>query len=190
MILVIDNYDSFVYNLARYVEELGHDVKVIRNDQTDAEEIKKLNPSHIILSPGPCSPKEAGICNDIIRKFGESKPILGVCLGHQCIGETFGGIVKRAKEPMHGKKRPLKHNGKGVFKDLPNPITVTRYHSLIVDKEDLPEDLEVTAESDMGEIMAVAHKTLPVVGVQFHPEAVLTDGGHKMLENFLEGQYR
>lgn len=185
MILMIDNYDSFVFNLVRYFEELDQKVLVKRNDKVTIDEIALLNPSHIVISPGPCSPLEAGISNDVIRHFGPTIPILGVCLGHQCIGHVTGGVIKRAIAPVHGKVRPIRHTGKGLFQGLANPMTVTRYHSLIIEDETVPECLTVTARSMEGEIMAVSHKHWPLHGVQFHPEAVLTEGGHQMLLNFL-----
>ncbi|MCX7338419.1 MAG: aminodeoxychorismate/anthranilate synthase component II [Alphaproteobacteria bacterium] len=187
MILLIDNYDSFVYNLARYVVELGWTTAVHRNDQITLDQIADLNPTSIIISPGPCSPNEAGISNDVIRHFGHKIPILGVCLGHQCIGHVFGGIVTKARKPMHGKSSPISHNGAGIFRGLPNPLLVGRYHSLIVSTDALPDDLVVTATSQEGEVMALAHKTHPIIGVQFHPEAVLTQHGHDLLRNFLDG---
>ncbi|HQZ72384.1 MAG TPA: aminodeoxychorismate/anthranilate synthase component II [Anaerolineae bacterium] len=190
MILLIDNYDSFVWNLARTVSELGHPRLVRRNDALSLADIAALAPSHIILSPGPCTPAEAGICNDVIRRFGPTLPILGVCLGHQCIGATYGGQVVRAGRPMHGKTSDIRHDGRGVFEGLPQPLTVTRYHSLVVARESLPDCLEVTAWSPDGEIMALRHRQHPVVGVQFHPEAVLTVGGHQLLANFLAGRLR
>ena len=185
MLLLIDNYDSFVYNLARYVSELGWEREVVRNDAITLAEIKTLAPSHIIISPGPCTPTEAGISNAVIRRFGKDIPILGVCLGHQCIGEVYGGRVVRAGRPMHGKTSQIEHDGRGVFRDLPAPLRVTRYHSLVVERETFPADLAITATSPDGEIMALRHKTYPVVGVQFHPEAVLTENGHQLLRNFL-----
>lgn len=185
MILLIDNYDSFVWNLARYVSELGYPRIVVRNDATSLDQIAALAPSHIIVSPGPCSPAEAGISNAVIAAFGGSVPILGVCLGHQCIGAALGGKVARARRPMHGKTSLVHHDGSGVFAGLPDPLRVTRYHSLIVEDAALPECLEVTARSEEGEIMALAHRTQPTVGVQFHPEAVLTEHGHDLLRNFL-----
>ena len=185
MILLIDNYDSFVWNLARYVSELGHTRIVVRNDATSLDDIAALAPTHIIVSPGPCSPAEAGISNAVITAFGETVPILGVCLGHQCIGAALGGKVARAQRPMHGKTSLVRHGGTGVFAGLPDPLRVTRYHSLIVEDEALPDCLEVTARSEEGEIMALAHRTQPTVGVQFHPEAVLTEHGHDLLRNFL-----
>ena len=185
MILLIDNYDSFVWNLARYVSELGHTRIVVRNDATSLDQIAALAPSHIIVSPGPCSPAEAGISNAVIATFGPSIPILGVCLGHQCIGAALGGKVERARRPMHGKTSLVRHQGTGVFAGLPDPLRVTRYHSLIVEDDRLPDCLEVTARSEEGEIMALAHRGQPTVGVQFHPEAVLTEHGHALLRNFL-----
>lgn len=185
MILLIDNYDSFVWNLARYVSELGHTRIVVRNDATSLEDIAALAPSHIIVSPGPCTPTEAGISNAVITGFGPRVPILGVCLGHQCIGHALGGKVDRARRPMHGKTSRIRHDGSGVFEGLPDPLQVTRYHSLIVEDEGLPAALRVTARSEDGEIMALAHREWPLVGVQFHPEAVLTEHGHQLLRNFL-----
>jgi anthranilate synthase/aminodeoxychorismate synthase-like glutamine amidotransferase len=186
MILLIDNYDSFVYNLARYVSELGWPRQVVRNDAISLDEIESLNPSHIIISPGPCTPNEAGISNAAIERFGATIPILGVCLGHQCIGQVYGGHVGRALRPMHGKTTPIEHNGQGVFTGLDSPLTVTRYHSLIVERGGFPDQLAITASSPDGEIMALRHRQHPVVGVQFHPEAVLTEGGYQLLRNFLE----
>jgi anthranilate synthase/aminodeoxychorismate synthase-like glutamine amidotransferase len=186
MILLIDNYDSFVYNLARYVSELGWPRQVVRNDAINLDEIESLNPSHIIISPGPCTPDEAGISNAAIERFGATIPLLGVCLGHQCIGQVYGGRVGRALRPMHGKTTPIEHNGQGVFTGLDSPLTVTRYHSLIVERAGFPDRLAITASSPDGEIMALRHRQHPVVGVQFHPEAVLTEGGYQLLRNFLE----
>lgn len=188
MILMIDNYDSFVYNLIHYLKELGHEVVVARNDVMTIAEIKHLNPSHLIISPGPCSPNEAGISCEAIRYFAGRIPILGVCLGHQAIGQVFGGKVVRALKPIHGKVHRISHTGQGIFKGAPNPLNVTRYHSLVVDRESLPDCFEVTAESSDGEIMGMRHKTLDIEGVQFHPEAVLTDFGHQLLANFLRGR--
>jgi anthranilate synthase/aminodeoxychorismate synthase-like glutamine amidotransferase len=185
MILVIDNYDSFVHNLARYLRELGWSTQVVRNDGFSLDEIAALKPSHIVISPGPCTPNEAGISVATVRRFGPSIPILGVCLGHQSIGQAFGGRIVRARRPMHGKTSMIRHSGGGVFADLPNPLRATRYHSLVVAKEDLPEDLVITAESQEGEIMALAHRRHPIVGLQFHPEAVLTEHGYDLLRNFL-----
>jgi anthranilate synthase/aminodeoxychorismate synthase-like glutamine amidotransferase len=185
VILVIDNYDSFVHNLARYLRELGRSTQVVRNDGVSLDEIAALKPSHIVISPGPCTPNEAGISVATVRRFGPSIPILGVCLGHQSIGQAFGGRIVRARRPMHGKTSMIRHNGAGIFAGLPNPLRATRYHSLVVAKEDLPEDLVITAESQEGEIMALAHRRHPIVGLQFHPEAVLTEHGYDLLRNFL-----
>ena len=187
MILLIDNYDSFVYNLARYVEELGYAQKVVRNDKMSLQEIAKLNPSHILISPGPCTPNEAGISMEVIRHFGSTIPILGVCLGHQAIGQVFGGIITQAKNPMHGKASSITHNQNGIFQNLANPQRVARYHSLIISDENFPAELEVTARCEAGEIMAVKHRTHPIVGVQFHPESILTASGYQFLKNFLFG---
>jgi para-aminobenzoate synthetase component 2 len=187
LILLIDNYDSFVWNLARYVSELGMKRLVMRNDAVDLAGIETLAPTHIILSPGPCGPLEAGISNAVIERFGPRIPLLGVCLGHQCIGYAYGGIVDRARRPMHGKTSLVTHDAGGLFAGLPNPLRVTRYHSLIVRDARLPDCLEVTARSEEGEIMALRHREYPVAGVQFHPEAVLTQEGHHLLRNFLDG---
>lgn len=186
MILLIDNYDSFVYNLARYVRELGRDTLVRRHDAISLPEIASLSPSHIILSPGPCTPREAGISTDVVRQFSPTIPILGVCLGHQCIGEAFGGHIVRAEKPMHGKVSAITHDGSGIFRGLPSPLRVTRYHSLVIDTA--PEALKVTARSDTGEIMAVQHRDHPTIGVQFHPESALTEYGYRMLATFLGGR--
>lgn len=186
MILLIDNYDSFVYNLARYVSELGYDCLVKRNDKTSIADIRKLQPSHIIISPGPCTPLEAGISMQVILDLGAEIPILGVCLGHQAIGQVYGGIVTCAKNPMHGKASYIQHNEKNIFKGLPNPLKVGRYHSLVVSNENLPNELVVTARCEAGEIMGLAHKEYPVWGMQFHPESVLTEKGYELLENFLK----
>lgn len=185
MILLIDNYDSFVWNLARYVSELGHTRIVVRNDATSLDDIAALAPSHIIVSPGPCSPAEAGISNAVIQEFGPRTPILGVCLGHQCIGAALGGKIERARRPMHGKTSLVRHDGTGVFRGLPDPLRVTRYHSLIVAEDGLPAALQVTARSEDGEVMGLQHRAWPLVGVQFHPEAVLTEHGHDLLRRFL-----
>lgn len=185
MILLVDNYDSFVFNLARYVAELGFHRLVVRNDAISLAEIEILAPSHIILSPGPCGPTEAGISVELVRRLGKRFPILGVCLGHQCIAAAYGARVGRARRPMHGRTSPIVHRGTGIFRGLPSPLRVTRYHSLIVEDEGLPDMLEVTARSPEGEIMALAHRRYPVHGVQFHPEAVLTEHGHDLLRNFL-----
>ena len=185
MILVIDNYDSFVHNLARHIRQLGETTEVHRNDAVTLERIEALAPSHIVLSPGPCTPDEAGVSVEVVRRFGPEIPILGVCLGHQCIGQAYGARILRATRPMHGKTSRVRHKGDGVFKDLPQPLRATRYHSLIVSSQSLPPDLEVTAWSEDGEIMALRHRRHAVVGVQFHPEAVLTDRGYDLLRNFL-----
>lgn len=186
MLLVIDNYDSFTYNLVQYFGELGAEMKVVRNDALGIDEIRKLAPSHICVSPGPCTPNEAGISCDVIREFGKTTPIFGVCLGHQSIGQVFGGDVIRATKLMHGKTSPILHTGKSVFAGLPSPMTATRYHSLIVKRDTLPDCLEITAETENGTIMGLMHKDYPVHGVQFHPESILTEDGMKMLENFLK----
>jgi anthranilate synthase/aminodeoxychorismate synthase-like glutamine amidotransferase len=186
MILVLDNYDSFTYNLVQYFGELGADLHVVRNDQITVAEIAKLAPEKIVVSPGPCTPSEAGISSAVIKTFGQRIPILGVCLGHQCIGEVYGGQVVRADRLMHGKTSPILHKGRGVFKDLPSPFEATRYHSLIVKRDTLPDVLELTAETAEGEIMGLQHKTLPVHGVQFHPESILTTEGKRLLKNFLD----
>lgn len=184
MILLIDNYDSFVYNLYQYLGEMKQKMMVVRNDQITIEEIEKINPTHIIISPGPCTPNEAGVSLDLIKKFSGKIPIFGVCLGHQAIGQAFGGVVKRAMKPMHGKTSEIEHTNEGVFKGLKNPLTVTRYHSLIVEEATLPSCLKITARTKEGEIMGLVHKDLPVEGVQFHPEAILTEEGRQMLRNF------
>jgi anthranilate synthase component 2 len=187
MLLLIDNYDSFTYNLAQYLGELGADVAVYRNDAITVSEIEAWQPEQIVISPGPCTPNEAGISVDTIRRFAGKIPILGVCLGHQAIGQAFGGRIVRAKRVMHGKLSSVTHDGKGVFTNIANPLTVTRYHSLVVERASLPSCLDVSATSDDdGEIMGVRHKTLAVEGVQFHPEAILTEHGHALLRNFLE----
>jgi anthranilate synthase/aminodeoxychorismate synthase-like glutamine amidotransferase len=185
VILVIDNYDSFVHNLARYLRELGRQTEVVRNDAIDVEGIAQRRPSHVVISPGPCTPKEAGVSVALIQRLGADLPILGVCLGHQCIGAAFGGRVVRARRPMHGRTSLVRHLGEGVFAGLPNPLQATRYHSLVVSPEGLPDALVATAFSEEGEIMALRHRAHPIVGVQFHPEAVLTAHGHDLLRNFL-----
>jgi anthranilate synthase component 2/para-aminobenzoate synthetase component 2 len=185
MIVLIDNYDSFVYNLARYVSELGYAYQVVRNDAISLDKIETLKPSHLVISPGPGVPQNAGISNAVIARFGPHIPILGVCLGHQCIGQVYGAEVARAQRPMHGKTTLIEHDGAGVFHGLPQPLCVTRYHSLVVCADGLPSTLNVTARSPEGEIMALAHAEYPVIGVQFHPEAVLTEAGHDLLANFL-----
>ncbi|MEO8135421.1 MAG: aminodeoxychorismate/anthranilate synthase component II [Betaproteobacteria bacterium] len=186
MLLMIDNYDSFTYNLVQYFGELGEDVRVYRNDAIDIAGITALHPARIVVSPGPCTPTEAGISVAAIREFSGKIPILGVCLGHQSIGQAFGGRIVRAGRIMHGKNSAITHDDDGVFHDIPSPLSATRYHSLVIERDSLPACLAVTAESDDGEIMGVRHRTLPVEGVQFHPEAVLTEHGHRMLQNFLE----
>lgn len=188
MILVIDNYDSFTYNIVQYLGEMGVDIQVVRNDEITVDEILKRKPDHILISPGPCSPKEAGVSVDVIKQLAGKIPILGVCLGHQSIGYAFGGDIIRAKKLMHGKTSQITHDGKGVFKGLPNPFRATRYHSLVIKRETLPECLTITAESEDGEIMGVRHKTLPVEGVQFHPESILTEAGKDLLRNFVEAK--
>ncbi|MEC5397716.1 aminodeoxychorismate/anthranilate synthase component II [Uliginosibacterium sp. H1] len=186
MLLMIDNYDSFTYNLVQYFGELGADVRVHRNDQITLEQIEAMRPDKIVISPGPCSPNEAGISVPTIRHFAGKLPILGVCLGHQSIGAAFGGKIIHAKRLMHGKTSPIQHENTGVFKGLPNPFTATRYHSLAIERETCPDCLEVTAWTEDGEIMGVRHKTLAIEGVQFHPESIMTEGGHQLLKNFLE----
>ncbi|KEH97534.1 anthranilate synthase component II [Clostridium massiliodielmoense] len=184
MILMIDNYDSFTYNLVQYLKCLKEDVIIYRNDSITLDEIEKLNPDMIVLSPGPCTPKESGICKDIIKTF-KTIPILGICLGHQTIGYCFGANVVKAKEPVHGKVSTIIHKNTGVFRNLPNPLKVTRYHSLIIERESLPDFLEVTAETAEGEIMGIRHKDCLIEGVQFHPESILSEYGMDMLKNFL-----
>ena len=186
MILVIDNYDSFTYNLVQYLGELGAEMRVFRNDEITVEQAVALNPEKVLVSPGPCTPKEAGISCDIIREFGPRLPLFGVCLGHQSIGDVYGGKVVRADRLMHGKTSPIIHEGESVFKGLPNPFDATRYHSLIVERESLPDCLKITAWTAEGEIMGVQHKEHPVHGVQFHPESILTLEGKKLLQNFLD----
>lgn len=193
MLLMIDNYDSFTYNLVQYLGELGADVRVFRNDQITVAEIAKLKPAHIVISPGPCTPNEAGISLAAINTFAGKIPLLGVCLGHQGIGQAFGGRVVRAREVMHGKTSPIYHNGTSVFRRLPSPFDATRYHSLVIEKESLPSSLEITAwtQTEAGgvdEIMGVRHKQFKVEGVQFHPESILTHHGHDILRNFLQGE--
>ncbi len=185
MVLVIDNYDSFTYNLVQYLGELKADVQVHRNDQITVEQVRALNPERILVSPGPCSPKEAGLSNEIIREFGAKVPLFGVCLGHQCIGHTFGAKVVVNYRMMHGKTSMIKHNGQDLFEGMPNPFAATRYHSLVVQRDTLPDFLEVTAETEEGEVMGLRHKELPIWGVQFHPESILTAEGKRILDNFL-----
>lgn len=192
MLLMIDNYDSFTYNLVQYFAELGEEVKVFRNDEITIEDIEKLNPDHLVISPGPCTPTEAGISTEAIKHFAGKIPVLGICLGHQSIGQVFGGDIVRAGQVMHGKTSPVIHADQGVFKGLNNPLTQTRYHSLVIDKKTLPDCLEITAwtenqDGSMEEIMGVRHKELDVEGVQFHPESILSEQGHDMLKNFLTG---
>lgn len=193
MILMIDNYDSFTYNVVQYLGQLGAEVVVHRNDEIDIESIEKLAPDHIVISPGPCAPDQAGISMELIRRFGASIPILGVCLGHQSIGQALGGSVVRARQVMHGKTSQIYHTGKGVFRNLPSPFVATRYHSLVVARDDLPTDLEITAWSqtaggEVDEIMGFRHRHHTLEGVQFHPESILTENGHDLLNNFLEGR--
>ena len=187
MIVMIDNYDSFTYNLVQYLGELGAKVDVHRNDEISLQAISDLQPSHIVLSPGPCTPNEAGVTLQVIERFAGKVPILGVCLGHQAIGQAFGGKVVRAKQVMHGKTSHVHHDEKGVFENIPNDFVATRYHSLVVERTSLPQCLVVSAQSEDGEIMGLRHRGLPVEGVQFHPEALLTEHGHKMLQNFIRG---
>ena len=186
MLVLIDNYDSFTYNLVHFLGELGTASEVIRNDKTSADAVLEMKPTAIVLSPGPCTPNEAGVCLDLIEKAAGKVPLLGVCLGHQAIGQAYGGKVIRAPLPMHGKLSEIRHTDKGVFKGLPQPVEVTRYHSLIVERETLPDCLEITAETDDGIIMGLQHKTHPVHGVQFHPESIASQKGHALLANFLE----
>ena len=186
MLLMIDNYDSFTYNLVQYLGELGEDVRVFRNDEITVDEVAQLKPARIVLSPGPCTPNEAGITLALIERLAGQVPILGVCLGHQAIGQAFGGRIVRAMQVMHGKTSRIEHEGRGVFRDLPAGFVATRYHSLVIERASLPDCLEVTARSEDGEIMGVRHRTLAVEGVQFHPEAILTEHGHQLLKNFLQ----
>ena len=188
MLLMIDNYDSFTYNLVQYFAELGADVVVHRNDEITLEQIETLQPQYIVVSPGPCTPNEAGISVATIQRFAGRIPILGVCLGHQSIGQSFGGKIVHAKQLMHGKTSAIFHNNSSVFHGLPNPFTATRYHSLVIERATLPDCLEITAWTEDGEIMGVRHKTMAVEGVQFHPESILTEHGHELLANFLRGE--
>ena len=190
MLLMIDNYDSFTYNLVQYFGELGEEVVVRRNDEIGLDDIAAMKPDRIVVSPGPCTPNEAGISVPLIERFAGRIPLLGVCLGHQSIGQAFGGRIVHARELMHGKTSAISHSGGGVFRSLPDPLQATRYHSLVIERETLPDCLEVTAWTNDGEIMGVRHKTLPVEGVQFHPESILTEHGHDLLRNFLEGSAR
>lgn len=189
MILVIDNYDSFTYNLVQQMGEMGADLQVIRNDQTTLAAIKAMNPSHIVISPGPGTPDDGGVSLDLIREMGANTPILGVCLGHQCIGQAYGGIVTRAGRLMHGKTSRVHHDNDPIFTDVPNPFVATRYHSLIVEEETMPESLTIIARTEEGEIMGMRHKEYPVMGVQFHPESILTTYGPRILQNFLENVF-
>ncbi|MBR5675816.1 MAG: aminodeoxychorismate/anthranilate synthase component II [Neisseriaceae bacterium] len=186
MLLFIDNYDSFTYNIVQYLGQLGQEVVVYRNDEIDCEEIERLKPQYLVVGPGPCTPTDAGISISAIQRFAGKVPILGVCLGHQSIGAAFGGKIIRAKRLMHGKISPVMHKNIGIFKNLPNPVNCVRYHSLAIERERLPECLTITAETEDGEIMGVRHQNLPIEGVQFHPEALLTEHGMKMFENFLQ----
>jgi len=189
MLLLIDNYDSFTYNLFQYLSELGEEVVVVRNDKITLEEIGRMKPQRIVISPGPSTPQNAGISNEVIKHFGTTLPILGVCLGHQCIGYTYGGTIGQAKKIMHGKSSLIYHNGQGVLADLPSPFSAIRYHSLVVERQGLPDCLEVTAWTDDGEIMGLRHKQYPVEGVQFHPESFMTEVGKDLLRNFLKLDY-
>ena len=186
MLLVIDNYDSFTYNLVQYLGELKVDLQVFRNDQITLDQIRSLQPERILVSPGPCSPRESGLSNDIIRTFGPTTPVLGVCLGHQCIGHVFGAEVVVNYRMMHGKTSPIRHNGRDLFEGMPNPFQATRYHSLVIKRDTLPDCLEITAETAEGEIMGVRHRTHPIWGVQFHPESILTENGRTIVRNFLK----
>lgn len=186
MLLIIDNYDSFTYNIVQYFAQLGEDVCVKRNDEITCSDIEKLSPKYLVVGPGPCDPDKAGISLEAIRQFAGKIPILGICLGHQSIGAAFGGEIVLAKQMMHGKLSPIFHQSEGVFKNLPNPVTCVRYHSLAINRENLPDCLYIHAWAEDGEIMGVRHKELPIEGIQFHPEALLTEHGHKMLQNFLD----
>ena len=186
LVLVIDNYDSFTYNLVQYLGELGEDVMVRRNDEITLAEIAPLSPVAVVLSPGPGTPSDAGICKELLVELGPTLPVLGVCLGHQCLGEAFGGTVRRASQVMHGKVSRVTHAEQSVFRSIPSPFAATRYHSLVVDRENLPADLEVTAWTDDGTVMGLRHRQYPLAGVQFHPEAILTEHGHELLANFLQ----
>ena len=191
MLLMIDNYDSFTYNVVQYLAELNAEVRVIRNDELSVEDIEQLAPERIVVSPGPCTPNEAGVSLEVVGRFAGKIPILGVCLGHQCIGQALGGEIVRARQVMHGKTSPIYHDGRGVFSNLPNPFTATRYHSLIIERASLPECLEISAwtvndDGDMDEIMGVRHREMALEGVQFHPESILTEHGHALLNNFLQ----
>ena len=185
MILLLDNYDSFVYNLARYATELGFDCDTVRNDRIDLKTIQRMQPSHIIISPGPCTPSDAGIAMSVIQAFGGHIPLLGICLGHQAIAQALGGRVVRAIKPLHGRASTIQHHNNGLFTGLPNPLTVGRYHSLVVERDSLPDCLSIDATSDEGDIMAIRHKAQPTYGLQFHPESILTDTGHAIIQRFL-----
>jgi anthranilate synthase/aminodeoxychorismate synthase-like glutamine amidotransferase len=187
MLLMIDNYDSFTYNLVQYLRELGADVVVYRNDRIGIEEIRGLQPERIVLSPGPCSPAEAGICCDVVRAFGAAVPLLGVCLGHQCIGAAYGSRIVRAARLMHGKVSPIHHDGRGIYRGVASPFEATRYHSLLIERDTIPACLTISAQITEGEIMGVRHRSHPVEGVQFHPESILTQAGKALLANFLAG---
>ena len=186
MLLVIDNYDSFTYNLVQYLGEMEVEMQIYRNDQVTVDQVCAIQPERILISPGPCSPRESGLSNEIIRRFGAEIPTLGVCLGHQCIGHVFGGNVIVNYRMMHGKTSPIKHNGKDLFEGMPNPFAATRYHSLVIERASLPDCLELTAETNEGEIMGVRHKQFPIWGIQFHPESILTESGRQILKNFLK----
>jgi anthranilate synthase component 2 len=191
MLLMIDNYDSFTYNLVQYLSELGAEVRVFRNDGLDPSDIAAMKPSHIVISPGPCTPNEAGISMEVIRRYGERTPILGVCLGHQCVGQVYGGRIVHAKSIMHGKTSNIRHHGQAIFEGIENPFQATRYHSLVIDPKSVPRCLEITAWSEYAvaeerEIMALKHRSFPVTGVQFHPESILTRSGHRLLRNFMQ----
>ena len=190
MILVLDNYDSFTYNLVQYLGELGAEVKVVRNDELSVDEVEALAPERVVISPGPCTPNEAGISLELVTRLAGKVPILGVCLGHQAIGQAFGGKVVRARHVMHGKVSRIRHDGRGVFAGIPDDFVATRYHSLVVERSSLPAALQVSAQAEDGEIMGLRHAALAVEGVQFHPEALLTEHGHRLLENFLKGDKR
>lgn len=190
LILIIDNYDSFTFNLVQYIRNIGEEVMVLRNDQVTIEEITSIKPDVILISPGPGNPSTAGICLEVVKEFYQTIPILGVCLGHQTIAQAFGGIIKKAVKPMHGKVSAIQHNSQGIFSDLPSPLKVARYHSLIVDEKTLPDCLQISATSEDGEIMALRHKQYPVEGVQFHPEAILTEHGQQMIGNFFENKLK
>ncbi|MDD3205554.1 MAG: aminodeoxychorismate/anthranilate synthase component II [Lachnospiraceae bacterium] len=188
MILLIDNYDSFTYNLYQYIGTFTNDIRVVRNDKITIAEIEEINPEKIVLSPGPKSPKEAGICLEVVRYFYNKKPILGICLGHQCIGEALGGTVSYAKKLFHGKQSRITHDGSSIFQGIDSPIKVARYHSLAIQSEDLPECLQILAQTEDGEIMAIHHKEYPVIGLQFHPESIYTEHGKRLIENFVNGR--